>query len=170
MNQRFRLRLGSVFLVATFVLLTSSCQKAKPPEEVPPVEHTGTSPVGTTQAVLNKSFAVRTSVTFPFEIPAHAAMPRLRGSYKSFVTKLGIQSNEDSANVDFFVLTEDQYADFVRGSVSDLLFSAEASHDQAVDVSIPPSLNQPRKYYLVFRSTPGGDPKKIVQADLTVDF
>jgi hypothetical protein len=170
MNQRIRLRLPSIFIVAALVLAAASCQTKKRAEEAPPVEHVGSSPMGTTQAVLNKSFAVKTSVTFPFEIPAHAAMPRLRGSYKSFVTKLGIQSNEDSANVDFFVLTEDQYADFLRGSVSDLLFSAEASHDQAVDVSIPPSLNQPRKYYLVFRSTPGGDPRKVVQADLTVDF
>ena len=125
--------------------------------------------MGTSQSILHKSFAVSTSAAFPFEIPAHAAMPHLRGNYKSFVTKLGVQSNEDSANVDFLVLTDDQYADFVSGGRG-ALFSVDASHDQGVDIDLPPSLNQPKKYYLIFRNTSGGDAQKVVQADLTVDF
>ena len=97
-------------------------------------------------------------------------MPHLRGSYKSFVTKAGIQPSDDSANVDFMVLTENQYADFLRGGSEDMVLSVAASHDQTVDITLPPSLNQPEKFYLVFRNTPGGDAKKIVQADLSLDF
>jgi len=170
MNQRTRPRIF-LALLAALAFVASACQKQKPPEpQVAPLERMGQSPVGTTQPVLNKAVAVRTSAAFSFEIPAHAAMPRLRGSYKSFATKVGIQADEDSANVDFMVLTEDQYADFLRGSTADMLFSAPPSHDQNVDISLPPSLNQPERLYLVFRNTPGGDPKKIVQADLSVDF
>jgi hypothetical protein len=50
------------------------------------------------------------------------------------------------------------------------LFTADASHDQDVNVTLPPSQDQPRKYYLVFRNSPGGAAKKLVQAQFTVDF
>jgi hypothetical protein len=171
MNQETQLRFLPVLLVAALVLAPTACQKKKAPdEEVAPSDRVGSSPLGTSQVVLHKTFAVRTSVAFPFEIPAHDAMPHLRGNYKSFVTELGIQSNEDSANVDFLVFTEDQYTDFARGVAGDSIFSVAASHDQGVDLSIPSTLNEPRKFYLVFRNTPGGEAKKLVQADLNVDF
>lgn len=173
-NQKPRLHSHcfSAFLVVALVLTSLGCQKKKSPaptEEVAAIDRAGPSPSGS-QNVLQKTFAVRTSEVFPFEIPANAAMPRLSGSYKSFVTKLGIQSSEDSANVDFLALTEDQYVSFVRDGSVDALFTAPASHDQNVDLSLPPSINQPRKFYLIFRNAPGGDPKKIVKADLSVNF
>jgi hypothetical protein len=173
MNHKPRLRSLWLFvLTAAFLLATTACQQKKPPavETLTPTEHVLPSPQGTSLVVVHKSFTVLTSINFPFEVPARAAMPRLHGSYKSFVTKLGVQSNEASANVDFFVFTEDEYADFLRGTVGDSLFLADASHDQTVDVSLPPTMTEARKYYLVFRNTPGGDAKKAVQADLTVDF
>ncbi len=169
MNRKMRIFFFQMLFTAV-LLGALACQKSKPAEQVvPSSERVGPSPMGTSQSILHKSFAVRTTVAFPFDIPPHAAMPHLRGNYKSFVTKLGIQSNEDSANVDFLVLTDDQYADFVSGSTS-ALFSVDASHDQGVDIDLPPSLNQPKKYYLIFRNTPGSDAKKVVEADLTVDF
>jgi hypothetical protein len=173
MNHQPRIRFRHPFAVAAvFLFAATACQQKKPPvvEQVTPTEHVAPSPQGTSTVVVHKAFTVRTSITFPFEVPARAAMPRLRGSYKSFVTKLGVQSNEDSANVDFFVFNEDQYADFLHGAAGDSLFLADASHDQAVDVGLPPTMNESRKYYLVFRNTPGGDAKKAVQADLSVDF
>jgi hypothetical protein len=97
-------------------------------------------------------------------------MPHLRGNYKSFVNQLGAQASDDSANVDFLLLNEDQYADFVHGHAGEALFSADASHDQDVNVSLPPSQDQPEKYYLVFRNSTGGAAKKLVQADFTLDF
>ncbi len=170
MNRRMSTRLFSMVVAAGLLLGFSACQKPKPHEEqVAAIDRVGSSPQGTSQALLHKSFAVRGSVAFPFKIPAHAAMPHLRGNYKSFVAKLGIQSNEDSANVDFFIVTEEQYADFMAGT-GESIFSTEASHDQSVDFNLPPSLNQAKKYYLIFRNAPGSDAKTIVQADLTVDF
>jgi hypothetical protein len=163
--------LFSLALLGCGLGFLSGCQKKKAPEEVAPIDRVdSSSPVGTRQEVLHKSFTVRNAVTFPFDIPAHAAMPYLRGSFKSYVTKTAIQSNEHSADVDFLVFNELQYADFSAGNPGESIFSAAASHQQTVDVSLPPSLNQGAKYYLVFRNTPGGDATKIVQADLTVDF
>ncbi len=36
-------------------------------------------------AILHKTFAVTNVVDLPFEVPAHAANPQLRGTYRSFV-------------------------------------------------------------------------------------
>lgn len=171
-------RLTVLLLGAALALgIGSGCKskseaKNDAPQEIAAIDRVGGSPMGTSLAVLHKDFVVRTSAAFPFEIPAHAAMPHLRGTYKSFVTKLGVQSNEEAANMDFFVLTEEQYADFLRGGSGseDMLFSVDDSHEQNVDVVLPPSLNQARKFYLVFRNTPGGDGKKAVRANLRVDF
>jgi hypothetical protein len=159
-------------LVATLVF-TIACEKKKVPEQPPVVadfDRAGPSPSGTAQTALQKTFTIHASEVFPLDIPAHAAMPRLSGNYKSYVSKVGIESSAHSADVDFFVLTDEQYADYVRDGTIDSLFSANASHDQRVDVSLPPSLTQPKKFYLIFRSTPGSDPKKVVKADLSVNF
>jgi hypothetical protein len=39
-----------------------------------------------------------------------------------------------------------------------------------VSASLPATQDKARKYYLIFRNTPGGEARKIVQADFTVDF
>lgn len=165
---------SSLVALAVALLLAAACEKKKAPEPPPPAvadfDRAGPSPSGTNQSVLQKTFTIHASEIFPLEMPARAAMPRLTGNYKSYVTKVGIQSSDAAANVDFFVLTQDQYADFTRDGTIDSLFSAKASHDQRVDVSLPPSMTEPKKFYLIFRSTPGGDPKKVVKADLSINF
>lgn len=167
MNLRRRIGISILSVGVLSCLLT--CQKKQAPEQSISFEHMESSPSGT-QTILQKSFTVRTSVAFPFEIPAHAALPRLRGNYKSFVTTMGIQSNPDAANVELQVMTDEQYADFVRGSGSEVLFSAGPAHDENINVNLPPSMSDTRKYYLVFRNPGGGDAKKAVQADLSIDF
>jgi hypothetical protein len=172
MREKPRICRTLAFLVVALALSAGACQKKSPPaEEVPAAtDRVAPSPVGTSQIVLQKTFTVSSSAKFPFEIPAHAAMPHLHGNYKSFVRQPGVQSNDDTANVDFLILTEDQYADFAAGRASEALFSANAAHDQDVDVSLPASQDQPQKYYFIFRNTPGGAAKKVVQAGFTVDF
>jgi hypothetical protein len=152
------------------VLAVTGCEKKKAPEQVADIDRVGARPAETGENILHKTFTLRTSEVFPFEVPEHVAVPHLHGNYKSYVTKLGVQSNEHSADVDFLVFNEQQYADFSAGNPGNAVFSSDPSHDQDVDVSLPPSLNQSTKYYIVFRNTPGGDAKKTVQADLSVDF
>lgn len=169
MKRRVRIRPALLIFCAALLVSLMACQKKQAPKPEEAEEHVGPSPLGTSQPVLNKVFTVRTAMVFPFEIPARAAMPRLHGDYKSFIGKVGSKP-DGAANVDFLVLTAEQYADFASGTGSAALFSADAAHEQTVDVSLPPSMNEPQKFYVVFRNTAGGDAKKVVQADLSVDF
>jgi hypothetical protein len=162
-----------LFLVGVLLLFACSCEKknASPAEEVlPSADRVAPSPANSNQTVLHKTFSISTSASFPFEIPAHTAMPHLHGNYKSFAKQLGAQANDDGGNVDFLILTEDQYADFTHGRAGESLFSADPSHDQDISVSLPITQDQPHKYYLIFRNPPGDKTKKLVQAEFTLDF
>jgi hypothetical protein len=131
-------------------------------------DHIGLSPVGTNSVVLHKTFSVQSAADFPFEIPAHAAMPRLHGNFQSFARQG--DSGEQSGDVEFLVMDERQYLDSAAGRPAEALFSTDPSHAQDVNFSLPASRNQSVKYYLVFRNSPEGSAKKTVQADFTVDF
>jgi hypothetical protein len=170
MNQKTRNRIPPVFLVAALILAATACQKKQAPaEEIPlPTDRVAPSPVGTNQTILHKTFTVKGSTTFPFEIPPHAVRPHLHGIFESFVREVHGASDE-SANVDFLIVNADQYADLVGDRPSEALFTVEASHNQAVNVDLPASLDQPVKYYLVFRNAAKG-PGKVVEADFHVDF
>jgi hypothetical protein len=159
-------------LVAALALLlaASACEpKATPPAPAPvQYDHVAPSPVGTDQNVLQKTFTLKSSAVFPFEIPAHAVRPHLHGMYTSFVGNVHGESGS-AADVDFLVLNEDQYGDFQHHRPSEALFSVEASHNQAVNFDLPASMDQPVKYYLVFRGS-SGESKKTVEANFKVDF
>ena len=160
-----------LLIAGSLVLLMFGCsrQKKQVNEEPYSIDRAAPSSGGTNE-VLHKDFTVGTSAAFPFEIPAHSALPRLRGSYKCFVTSVGVQSQQSATNVDFLVMTDEQYADFTHGDNASVLFSANSSHDERIDINLPPTMSTPQKYYLVFRNTPGGEAKKAVRADFSVDF
>ena len=160
----------SVVFVLSFPTVACQKKQAPPAQELAPMDRaTPLTPVGTSQTILQKTFALTATKTFPFTIPAHSAAPHLHGIFASFVRNTGGES-DDAANVDFLVLTQDQYDDFSHGRQSEALFSVDASHNQAVNVDLPSSLEQGSRYYLIFRSSPGGDPKKVVEANFRVDF
>lgn len=159
-----------ISIVMAVALASISCQKPPAgPEPVSHLEHVAPSPVGTKQIVLEKTFPLKNSATFPFQIPAHAAQPHLHGIFQSFVGQVHGGSDE-TANLDFLVLNESQYADFSGGHPSEALFTVEDSHNQAVNFDLPASLDQPVKYYLIFRSAAPGGPKKVVEANFRIDF
>jgi hypothetical protein len=169
MNQQTRTRLLPL-LGAALVLVSSACEKKKAPAElVLPMDRIAPSPVGTSQTILRKTFVVKTSTAFPFEIPPHAVRPHLHGIFESFVQEVQ-RASDDKANVDLLILNADQYADLVGNRPSEALFSVVASHNQSVNVDLPASLDQPVKYYLIFRSAAGKGPAKVVEADFHVDF
>jgi hypothetical protein len=162
-----------LLLVGVLFLFACSCEKKNPSpaqEVIPSTDRVAPSPANSNQTVLRETFSISTSASFPFEIPPHTAMPHLHGNYKSFVKQLGAQANDDGGNVDFLILTADQYADFTHGRAVESLFSADSSHDQDVSVSLPITQDQPRRYYLIFRNPPGDKTKKLVQAEFTLDF
>jgi hypothetical protein len=126
------------------------------------------SPVGTSREILHQTFGVAKAVSLAFEVPAHASNPQLRGTYQSFVK----QADGGSANaeIEFLVLNEPQYADFVEGHAVEAVFSADDSDSQEVNTNLPPTIDKPAKYYLIFRNNSRAAGKKLVQADFRVDF
>ena len=135
-----------------------------------PSDHIAGSPVGSSNTILHRTFAVSRLIKVPFEIPARAATPHLHGTFRSFVQQAGAQSGDDSANVDFLVLNQQQYTELANGRPSETLFSADATHDQEVNLGLPVSAAEPQKYYLLFRNSSREEGKKIVEANFTVDF
>jgi len=132
------------------------------------LDHVGDSPVGTSNTILHKTFKVAGAVDVPFEIPAHASCPRLRGTYRSYLQ--GAQSGDDSADVEFLLLNAQQFDDFLKGRPSEALFAAESAHDGEVNFTMPVTLDKPVKYYLVFRNDSPREKRKVMQADFRVDF
>ena len=139
------------------------------PHRVSASDHVaGASPVGTSSDILHQTFGVAKAVSLAFEIPAHASNPQLRGTYQSFVKQTdGAKSN---AEVEFLVLNERQYADFVSGHGGEAVFSTEDADSQEVNTGLPPTMDKPAKYYLIFRNNSRAAGKKLVQADFRVDF
>lgn len=161
-------------LTGALLLASVACTKDEPPpvaavHTVAPSDHVAPSPVGTTQTVLQKTFNLKTTAAFPFEIPAHATEPHLHGIFESFVGQ-GHGTSDDSANIDFLIMNEQQQSDFASGHESETLFSVEGSHNQAVNFDLPASLGQPVKYYLVFRNPTDGKASRVVEANFRVDF
>ena len=111
---------------------------------------------------------MKTSASFPFEIPAHAIRPHLHGIFESFVGQLH-GTSDNTANIDFLILNQEQQAG-ASGGGGEAVFSVEASHNQAVNFDLPPSYNQPVTYYLIFRNSGGSKVSKIVEASFRVDF
>ena len=165
------LRIRFVFLVAILACVGLGCNKkeAAPAATTSPSDLVTRAPAPTAQVILEKTFNLKGSATFPFQIPAHAALPHLHGIFQSFAGQAHGPSDE-TADIDFMVMNEAQQADFAANRPSDVLFSADASHNQSVNFDLPPSNDHPVKYYLVFRNSEGSKSNKVVEANVRVDF
>ena len=127
------------------------------------------SPVGTTQSVMAKTFNLKTTVTFPFEVPAHAVQPHLHGLFQSFAGQAQGLS-DDTANIDFLILNDEQHTSLLSNRPVEALMSVENSHSQAINFDFPPTMNDPVKYYLIFRNAEGSKSSKVVEASFRLDF
>ena len=164
-----RLCLGIVIAVA---VCAGACtnQAASPPKPaIAPSDLVAKSPVGTAQTILEKTFNLKGSATFPFEIPAHASQPHLHGIFESFAGQARGPSDE-TADIDFLILSEEQQANLAANRPSEALFSVESSHNQSVNFDLPASMAQPVKYYLIFRSAQDNKSIKVVRAQFRIDF
>jgi hypothetical protein len=165
-------RAGLLAAVALFVGSHVACNKPEAPAKPAPDVLESVTPQSSPSqplAVLDKTFDVKTSATFSFQLPAHSAQPHLHGVFESFLGKAHGPSNE-AANIDFVIMNEDQHSDFASNRPSESLFSVEESHNQAVNLDLPPTITQPVKYYLVFQNPRGSKTNKVVQANFRIDF
>ena len=133
-------------------------------------DHVGGSVVGSSARILHQTFRVQSTVQVAFEVPAHAATPRLRGAYQSFVKQPGSQDSDTDAEIEFLVLNEQQFADFMNKRAGEATFSAEDAQAQEVNTSLPPTMDQPQKYHLIFHNNTRGPKKKFVSADFRMEF
>jgi hypothetical protein len=157
-------------LIVSIFAVGPACTKQAPEPAKPAVRTERiASLAGTSQTVLQKTFTLNSSTTFPFEIPAHATQPHLHGLFESYASKPHGPS-DNTANIEFMILNQEQQDAVEANRASDALFSADASHNQAVNLDLPPSMNQPVKYFLVFKNPDGVKTSKAVNANFRVDF
>lgn len=162
-------------LIAILALpLLSACNKSQPfppTTKINPLDHVDSAHVKPIN-FLHKTFALKKTASFEFQVPAHTAVPRLHGTFQSFVPSAGgAPLTDDTANVDLVLLNADQYADFSHGhSDGTALYTVDPTHDHEVEFLLSPTEEDSATYYLVFRSSPGGAPSKQVQADFSLTF
>src|ERR1700758_2801487 len=131
-------------------------------------DHVGGSVVSTSIPILNEKFHVSVIVDLPFNVPPHASTPQLRGTFRSFLQASGKPTSDTDADVEFHVLSDQEFSNFLDGKPSEALFSADATHSSEVHASLPPTLNQAVTYHIVFLNN--SKKKKVVQADFRIDF
>ena len=156
---------------ALTLFATPACNKKSQEETVDPLERAD-STRREPNHFLHKTFQVKKITQFSFVVPPHTANPHLQGTFSSFVPRPGDDPlADDTTNVDFLLLTPDQYSEFNNGSTNgEALYTTGPTHDHEVDYSLSPTNDQPSTYFIVFRSVGGGAPLKSVKADFTVSY
>ncbi|PYX20664.1 MAG: hypothetical protein DMG82_21455 [Acidobacteria bacterium] len=97
-------KLISVLAVSLFVvLLACNKQHQAPKESSNPLDRIDSShqkPIN----FLHKTFTVKKSAQFSIEVPAHTVIPRVHGTFKSFVPRSGDDPlSDDSTDVGFLL-------------------------------------------------------------------
>ena len=121
---------------------------------------------------LHKTFTVKKYSQFPVEVPAHTVIPRIHGTFQSFVPRPGDDDlSDDTTDVEFLLMNSEQFADYSRGQGGGTaLYNVEATHDHEVEFVLPPAHDEPVKYYVIFANAPGGAAVKSVKADFSLSF
>jgi hypothetical protein len=162
----------SVLAVSSFLVLLACNQQHQVPKETSsPLDRIDSShqkPLN----FLRKTFTVKKSAQFAIEVPPHTVIPRVHGTFKSFVPRPGDDPlSDDTTDVSFLLMNAEQFNDYSHGhGGGTALYTVEATHDHEVEFILPPSKDDPEKYYVVFVNSPGGAPVKSVQADFTLSF
>lgn len=153
------------------VLSALSCSKKEEPEKMPALDRVVTVAAPAPKRLVHKTFGLQKYQAFEFEVPPNCLSPRLRGSFKSSTQGTeGHRVSNDAANIDLLLLDEQQFNDFVHGPGGNLIRSAESSYEQTIDWALNSTLQQPRKYYLVFNNSSGQPRTRFVEADFTLSF
>ena len=104
-------------------------------------DHVGGSVVGTSMPILHDKFHVSVIVDLPFDVPAHAATPQLCGTFRSFLQAGGKPTSDVDDEVEFRLLNDQEFFNFLNGKPSEALFSADATHNEEVNTSLPPTIS-----------------------------
>jgi hypothetical protein len=156
------------------MLLHVACN-SKTPQPAPqtsaisPLDHVDSAHVQPIH-FLHQTFSLKKTAHFEFVVPAHTAIPRLHGTFRSFVPQSGgaIRS-DDSTNVEFLLLSADQFSDFSRGRDGAALYTVDPTHDHEVDFVLSPTQEDSATYDIVFRNSSGAAATKV-QANFALNF
>ena len=155
------------------LLLLCACSKkdaSRKRSNHDPLNQVRSAPSEPARHFLHKTFKVATYVQFPFDVPARAFNPKLQGSFKAYPQGKSPDAGDDSSNVDFLLLNAEEFDDFTHHRSGAVRYSIGAAHRQDVDYALPATMEDPVKYFIVFRnSTPNGPPR-MVDADFTISF
>jgi hypothetical protein len=112
---------------------------------------------------------VKKFTPFQVEVPAHIVVPRIHGTFTSFVIEGSERQSDDSTDISFLLMSTDQYAEYAKGNrQATALYTVDSSHDHEVEFLLPPTKDDPVKYYIVFVNLPTGKAEKRVEADFTL--
>lgn len=159
-------------LVGGLLLAGIGCSKNAPPKETPTqgdrlVHLAANLP----KNFVHQTFQLQGYKAFEVVVPAHAARPRVHGTFQSFVKNdSGSLVSNESANLDLVLLNEQEFGEFRNGRQGTATYTLDPAYDQMVDFAIASTLEEQRTYYLVFRNPPGGPKVKFVKADFTASF
>ena len=146
--------------------LQSACEKA--PQQQKPTDEFNRVVRNATPAPNNfvhGTFKLPGYAKFEFEVPAHTLSPKILGTFKSYVSG----DPNQAAKVDLLLMTPKEFNDFRHGVSSEVGYSVPGSSGGTVDYALPATMDQPQKYYLVFRNLSKGK-SKSVEADFTATF
>jgi hypothetical protein len=118
---------------------------------------------------LQKTFAVTKSAKFEFQVPPHVAIPKFSGTFHASLKDAATgKAGDQPGEVDFLLLTPDQYAAHQQGGSGEAIDSAMQSSSHGSSVVLSPTFNDPQTYTIIFRNN-SSEPK-VVAADFTADF
>jgi hypothetical protein len=160
-------------LIVVALLAVLACKRAPQQDvnEESSLDRVNQGPRLAPQRVTHGISRLDKSQKFPFDLPAHALTPRLRGNYSSFVQGTGgARISDESADVELLVMSEDQYDAFTNRRSAESLYAIEPSHDHGVSISLPATQADAVHYYVVFRRSTEGKSPIWVNADLNVEF
>lgn len=163
----------SVCVIALLALACACNKKAQPADDTQaaPVDHLVSLKPAEPKNLVHGVFPVNKYAQFAFVVPAHQAIPRLQGDYRSFTKRSDPDSSSDAtADVALMLLNEAEFNDFVQGHGGSTTYELTPAHDQAVDWRVPNTYDQPEQYHLVFSNSQGGAKTKFVKADFTISF
>src|SRR5689334_11421233 len=108
-----------VILVAGALMFLAACKQQKQADRVSPdnLPALPTQPDAQAKPIkfLRKTFTVKKAATFSVEVPPHSVIPRIHGTFQSFVPRPGDDDlSDESTDVTFLLMNAEQYAEFVR--------------------------------------------------------
>jgi hypothetical protein len=165
-------------LMAALLLSLAACSKSQPEagaqdasDQPASVDHVVLSKAPPPNNFLHKTFAIKTSEEFAFQVPSHSVKPALHGSFVSFAkNKSGDLLSNETANVDLLILNDQEFDDFSHSKQGSATYTVDPSHSQTVTYTLHPTVSDAENYHLVFRNSPGGPRSKLVKADFTISF